>query len=53
MKQVIEPVNTTRIGRASFFAKRVLLDPEEYLQAQRNDQAAKLKFNERRCELFV
>ncbi|OPZ94441.1 MAG: hypothetical protein BWY74_00565 [Firmicutes bacterium ADurb.Bin419] len=31
VKQVVEPVNTTRKGRASFFAKRVLLDPEEYL----------------------
>ena len=33
VKQVLEPVNTTRKGRASSYAKRVLLDPEEYLQA--------------------
>jgi len=33
VKQVVEPVNTTRTGRASISAKRVLLDPEEYLQA--------------------
>ncbi|NLP14190.1 MAG: hypothetical protein GX383_06935 [Clostridium sp.] len=33
MKQVVEPVDTTRKGRALFYAKQVLLDPEEYLQA--------------------
>jgi len=33
VKQVLEPVNTTRKGRASIHAKRVLLAPAEYLQA--------------------
>ncbi len=44
VKQVVEPVNTTRKGRAFSFAKQVLLDPEEYLQAL--DQAAELKLLE-------
>jgi len=33
VERVVEPVNTTRIVRASIPAKGVLLDPEEYLQA--------------------
>jgi len=33
VKQVVEPVNTMKAGRATIPAKRVLLDPEEYLQA--------------------